>query len=135
MVPFQGCEEHGFWIDEENISQTGLARRAFAPLLEAARKHARSLADERKRARIEAYEREQMAERERDARLAALEREARESAVAATRAAKAERVARERACQPYLDLVQQALDGGDPLPLAERLMKLEKMIEELRGLT
>ncbi len=135
MGPFQGCEEHGFWIDDENVSQTGLARRTFAPLLDAARKHARSLGDERKRARIEEFERQRVAEREWEARRTDLAREEREAAVAAARAAKAERAARERACQPYLELVRNALDGGDPLPLAERLMKLEKMIEELRGLT
>jgi hypothetical protein len=28
--------------------------------------------------------------------------------------------------------VRKALDGGDPLPLAERLMKLEQMVEALR---
>jgi hypothetical protein len=52
MVPFQGCDEHGYWIDDENVGQTGLARRAFAPLLDAARKHARAFADELKHAEL-----------------------------------------------------------------------------------
>jgi hypothetical protein len=61
----------------------------------------------------------------------ALEPEERASAVATARAAKAKRVARELACQPYLDLVRTALDGGDALPLAERFMKLEQMVQDL----
>jgi hypothetical protein len=132
MVPFQGCDEHGFWIDDENISQTGLARRAFAPLLETARKHARAIADQRKRERDEEQERARIAEQQWEARRTDLAREEREAAVAAARAAKAERRARENACQPYLELVQKALEGGDPLPLAERLMRLEQLVEALR---
>jgi hypothetical protein len=131
MVPFQGCDEHGYWIDDENVGQTGLARRAFAPLLDAARKHARAFADELKHAELAEQERERFAEREREARRTALEQEERASAVATARAAKAKRDARELACQPYLDLVRTALDGGDALPLAERLMKLEQMVQDL----
>ena len=128
MVPFQGCDEHGYWIDDENVSQTGLARRAFAPLLDAARKHARTLAEERKRERMLEHERQQQEE----ARRLAREQQRQEAAVAHVRAQLDERAARERACQPYLDLVRGAIAGGDPLPLAERLMKLEEMVRALR---
>lgn len=128
MVPFQGCDEHGFWIDDENVGQTGLARRTFAPVLDAARKRARSIGEERKRARIVEEERARVAAEEARARKAALRREEEE----AHRAEAEQRAARERACQPYLDLVRSAMEGGDPLPLAERLMKLEDMIRALR---
>lgn len=133
MVPFQGCEEHGFWIDDENVSQTGLARRAFAPVLDAARKHARSISEERKRARIAEEQRERLAAIEEQNRRVELAHRKDEEAAAARLAAAQEREARERACQPYFDLVRRAMAGGDPLPLAERLMKLEQMVRELRG--
>ena len=108
--------------------QTGLARRAFAPLLETARKHARALADERKRERMIELERLQQEEARRIAR----EREQRDAVAAVRRIELDDRAARERACQPYLDLVRGAMRGGDPLPLAERLMRLEQLVEALR---
>lgn len=132
MVPFQGCDEHGFWIDDENVGQTGLARRTFAPVLDAARKRARSIGEERKRARIVEEERERVAAEEARARKAALRRQEEEAAATAHRAEAEQRAARVRACQPYFDLVRGAMEGGDPLPLAERLMKLEDMIRALR---
>src|SRR4051812_26701811 len=43
MALFQGCDDHGFWIDEETVSQTGLARPASAARVAIARDAAKQM--------------------------------------------------------------------------------------------
>lgn len=124
MVPLLGCDEHGFWIDDENVGQTRIAR---TPLLDDARKAARRVME----AKQEEAERAREIERAERARMFTHENALRAEREAALRAEAERRAARERAAQPYLDLVSQAVRDGDLLPLAEQLQKLEQAIQAL----
>lgn len=128
MVPLLGCDEHGFWIDDENVSQTRLVR---TPLLEQARKHARGMADAKQREAAAEHDRARDIERAERARMFTQENALRAEREAAVRAEAERRAARERAAQPYLDLVTRAVREGDVLPLAEQLQKLEQAIQAL----
>lgn len=128
MVPLLGCDDHGFWIDDENVGQTRLVR---TPLLEQARKQARGLAEARQRQRAAELERARDIERAERARMFTQENALRAEREAAERAEAQRRAARERAAQPYLDLVGQAVRDGDLLPLAEQLQKLDQAVQAL----
>src|SRR5512143_477704 len=54
MALFQGCDEHGFWIDADTVGQTGLGRPATAGRLARARAAADALKVEVERAEREA---------------------------------------------------------------------------------
>ena len=76
MTLFQGCDEHGFWIDGPVVMQTGLGRPTFAARLEAARARTAALAAEEQRVVREARELAERKLRERDAAKEHEEREA-----------------------------------------------------------
>ena len=124
MVPLLGCDEHGFWVDDEMVGQTRLVRTS---LLEDARKAARRIVE----AKREELERARDIERAERARMFTHENALRAEREAALRAEAERRAARERAAQPYLDLVSQAVRDGDLLPLAEQLQKLDQAIQAL----
>lgn len=128
MVPLLGCDEHGFWIDDENVGQTRLMR---TPLLEQARKQARGIAEARQREKLAELERARDCERAERARMFTQENALRAERDAAQRLEAERKAARERAAQPYLDLVTQAVRDGDMLPLAEQLQKLDQAVAVL----
>lgn len=128
MSLLQGCEEHGYWIDEETVSQTGLARPLVAPQVQRARDAAKAL-------RLEQDRRDK---EDRASRLAE-ERSRRESSAEALAAlaAQKERERREAAdrvarLRPYVQLLAPMFARGDFLPLAEHLMTLHETVETLK---
>lgn len=129
MSLFQGCDAHGFWVDESTITQTGLGRLAMSARLGQARAQAKLAKEERTRAL-----------REEHARLESLEREARErGTTAAAEAARQReleaealreqaetraRAAREAKRQQLAISVRAAIAGGDVMPIVDELMRL-----------
>ncbi len=76
MSLFQGCDSHGFWVDDSTITQTGLGRSSMTARLRDARDAAQRIIDERARPEREAREREAAArQRELDLEREAAERE------------------------------------------------------------
>jgi hypothetical protein len=127
MALFQGCNEHGFWVDHETVSQTGLARPASAARLDAARAAAREMRLEEERRK--AQEREARAQAERDAYEQSAEaRRAREEAEVETRRLEAQR---NRLRMPYVKMLQRMREG-DILPLADYMLQLEDTVEALK---
>ena len=130
MALFQGCDDHGFWVDEETVGQTGLARPALAEQVQHARDVAREMRlDEERR---EAAEREARAALERE-RIA---RENSAEAIAARKAAdEAERRRQEALAwrrAPIVGLLRQIAEHHDPVPLADYLIQLEEQVAQLR---
>jgi hypothetical protein len=154
MSLFQGCDAHGFWVDDTAVTQTGLGRTVMTARLGQARAQARLTKEARARAPQEERERAEAAERlerdraqmlARDAReranaLAqqALEREAAAAAEAArqreieVQAAEARRLAQREAKRERLaDQLRAAIAGGDMAPIIDELMRLDDAITTL----
>lgn len=127
MALFQGCEEHGFWVDHETVSQTGLARPASAARVEAARATAREMRAEEERRKAEEAAARTRAEREAYEQSAEARR-AREDAEAEARRLEAQR---NRLRMPYIKLIQRMREG-DILPLADYMLQLEDTVEKLK---
>lgn len=136
MSLFQGCDAHGFWIDDSTVMQTGLGRVAVAPRVLQARAHAK----QRKR---EALERAAIAEAERKAQeqaarergltlemQRALDREKAERAAREAEEAK-RRAARAARRDELADRVKKAVEGGNVEPLVDELMRIHDALETL----
>jgi hypothetical protein len=129
MALFQGCDDHGFWIDDETVGQTGLARAAVTPQVQRAREAAKAMRIEQERREASERDARAAAERER------LERENSAEAIAARRAAdEAERRRQETLAwrrAPVIRLLRHLTDQHDLAPLADYLIQLEDTIEQL----
>jgi hypothetical protein len=137
MSLFQGCDSHGFWIDESTIAQTNFAHPMHASRVAQMRAAAKALREEIERR--EAEERARLAEEpivraRREAEQQTAKRAAREAAEGAAREAELvrERVLREERRQRYAMLVQAAVEG-DVLPLVDELVRLDETITALES--
>jgi hypothetical protein len=127
MSLFQGCDDHGFWIDDETVGQTGLARPAMAPLVQRAREAAKTLREEV--AKREADERAaQKAQAAEDARLRALDPEQVAKRQLEEHYRQAER--RRVRLEPYIQLVRTI--AFNPNLLADYLLQLEEKVTSLQ---
>jgi hypothetical protein len=127
MSLFQGCDDHGFWIDDETVGQTGLARPAMAPLVQRAREAAKTLREEV--AKREADERAaQKAQAAEDARLRALDPEQVAKRQLEEHYRQAER--RRVRLEPYIQLVRSI--AFNPNLLADYLLQLEEKVSSLQ---
>ncbi len=122
MSLFQGCDAHGFWVDESTVTQTGLGRLTMAARLGQARALAKLTKEERAR-----VARDEPALRE------AIDREVRERAAAAAEALREAAEARARALreakrEKLAVLVRSAVAGGDVMPIVDELLRLEDAI-------
>jgi endogenous inhibitor of DNA gyrase (YacG/DUF329 family) len=125
MTLFQGCDDHGFWIDAEIVGQTGLGRHELADRLAAARKQAAAMTAHEERAKQAARDEAAERARERDEAMAAA-REALEEKARASRREQAERAA---AMGPFLKAARQI--AHDPEQLAEILVRLDRQVAAL----
>lgn len=131
MTMFLGCEGHGFWIDFDTISQTGLGRPVNAVWLADARARAKALGAEQRR--IEEANRDaadkQRREREREQTEAAArgwhEKNERE------KAERREQAARAAAREPYADALREMMRSGFPDEIADLLARQERQLAEL----
>lgn len=131
MTLFQGCDGHGFWLDRETVTQTGLGHPKHAPWLADARSRAKVLAVEQRRSEKEARETATQRERERER-----EREANEAAARAAREEREKAQRREQAAiaaarEPYVDAIRDVIRGNDPNALADLLARQERQIATL----
>lgn len=132
MSLFQGCDSHGFWIDDSTITQTNLAHPQHAARVSQMRAAAKALrdelariaAEERARREAEPHVRAQLEAAEAEARAEA-ERRAREEAEERARAA------REAHRKRVHDVVSHAVERGNLHPIVEHLMRLEDAINSL----
>jgi flagellar biosynthesis GTPase FlhF len=161
MSLFQGCDAHGFWVDESTITQTGLGRTTMAPRMAEARAAAKRIVNELTRPEREASERERVLAAEEQAREIALaaEEEAKREAEAkrardaaelqrqlAAEAAERERVRlaeelerqRQRAIAEAealrartIERVNAAIKSGDSAPIVDELLRLDAIVKEL----
>jgi hypothetical protein len=125
MMLFQGCDDHGFWIDAEVVGQTGLGRQVLAARLADARKRAAAVTALEERAKQAARDEAAERARERNEAIAA-EREALEETARAERREQAERAA---AMGPFLTAARQI--AHDPEQLAEILVRLDQKVAAL----
>lgn len=129
MTLFQGCDDHGFWIDGPTVTQTGLGRPALAARLASARSRATAIVEEEQRLERAVREAANLREREREA---ARER-VRQQAQAAEEQHRRDAAEREASLRPFLDTVELAFRLGQQRPLAELLQRLEGAVAELRA--
>jgi len=136
MSLFQGCDAHGFWVDDSTVTQTGLGRIAVAARVAHARAQAKLRKEAIERAAIEEREAVLAAERaarERGTTLAAERARAREEAERAARAAEeARREALRLARRTELGTrIRAAVAENNVEPLIDELMRLHDAIEAL----
>ncbi len=118
---FQGCSEHGYWIDADMVEHTGLARTGLKKRLDQMvetrdafrREQARREADEAERARLREAE-----ERAREAERAGQEQQRKRAWIGAKRSKIVERV-------------NAAIASGDSGAIVDELLRLETLIEAL----
>jgi len=129
MSLFQGCDEHGFWVDDETVGQTGLVRPAIAPQVQRARDRAKVLRVEQEAREAEERAAREAEERNRDAGWEAMENKMR--AAAAEQERRRQESLRIARLLPYLRTVK-AIEN-DPEALATLLMRLEEKIDLLQA--
>lgn len=125
MSLFQGCDAHGFWVDDSTITQTGLGRLAIAPRVTQARAAAKARREALARIAAEGRERMQAEEHE-----AATRREDAARAVAEAKEAR-ERALREAKRHALTTKVRAALASGEVGPLVDELIRLDDAITQL----
>lgn len=130
MALFQGCDEHGFWIDDETVGQTGLARPANAARVKVARETAKAIRrDEELREAAERAAREEAAR-------ALLEAENSAEAIHARKEAEEIERRRQEALAwrrvPYVKMLREMAQTGNFAPVADLLADLQEAIEDLR---
>lgn len=130
MALFQGCDEHGFWVDDETVGQTGLARPWVAPQIQRARDAAKAMRAEEERVAAEEKARREAAERERLAKENSADaiRARREKEIADNRAA--EQKAWRRA--PFMKLLRELTANDDLIPLADYMAQLQETVDWLK---
>lgn len=168
---FQGCSKHGYWVDADTVSQTGLGRPGLVARLKKIRDDeeeriaasVKRKADEQERARKEKEEAERLRqEREREAErlreegrkeaqrkadekqrkadekrrqgeLKQRQREEakREKAEANRRAHELEVQLAEQRQARLLEAVKAAMATGDPAPIVNELVTLDKLVADL----
>jgi len=132
MSLFQGCDKHGFWIDDSTVMSTNLAHPANAPRVAQMRAATKLLRDELARAAAEEAARlaEEPAARAKREAEAARDRE--EAARKAQRDAD-ERARRQREAKRNRveELVHRAVDRRDIDGLVDELMRLDDAITSL----
>lgn len=131
MTLFLGCDGHGFWIDRETVTQTGLGHPRNTAWLADARARSKALVAEQRR--TEEAEREAAAKRER-------EREREESEAAARawheknereKAERREMAARAAAREPYASALREMIRTGFPDEIADLLARQDRQITKL----
>jgi hypothetical protein len=139
MSLFQGCDEHGVWVDDETVGQTGLGRAAIAPQVQRAREVAKARRVEHEAREAEERAAREAEERNRDADWEAMERGMRaaaeeERARARAAAAEAERQRLERIRQARLQKLTAMVKSleFEPEAFAEYLLQLEEKIAALQ---
>jgi chemotaxis protein histidine kinase CheA len=130
MALFQGCEEHGYWVDEETVDQTGLARPWVAPQVQRARDAAKAMRAEREARDAAEREARDAAERLRAADWEAMSAKMRAAADAAERERQRHERIRAERLRPFLMLVQATAFA--PQQLADYLMQLEDKVTALQ---
>lgn len=118
---FQGCDQHGFWIDADTVSQTGLARPDLDARVRRMRDDADAFRAERERAA--AVERERARQRELAEEQA--ENEARERGTERQRAQIEARRTR------LVEQIDAAIARGDSGTIVDELLRLETLIVAL----
>jgi hypothetical protein len=143
MALFQGCDEHGFWLDAETAGQTGLARPGVAPQVERAREAAKAFRVEQERREAEEREAREADDRARGEEWEAMSKKMRAAAegdAERRRVAAAEESERRRLealawrRTPYVKLVRELVENHDLIPLADYLMQLEERLQRLEGI-
>jgi hypothetical protein len=134
---FQGCELHGYWVDEDAIAHTGLAQDDIERRLSAKRADPARIEQERQ----QREELEEQRARERDARQRSelrpdlLPVAPHSDQLLATRdAARAERPVtpqRDPELARVIALVDQAIASGSTRPLASELLRLQREVTAL----
>jgi hypothetical protein len=134
---FQGCELHGYWVDDDALAHTGLARDDLDRRLAAKRANPARIEHERK----QREELEEQRAREREARQRSERRPdllpvaPHSDQLLATR--QAVRAERPVAAQPDPELarlvaiVEQAVRSGAARPLASELLRLQREVTAL----
>lgn len=136
MSLFQGCDAHGFWVDESTVTQTGLGRVSMSARLGQARAHAKLAKDAQVQAAREEQARIAMLEhqaRERGTTAAAEAARQRELEAKAAREAAEERARalREKKRQRLAATVRAAIADDDVMPIVDELMRLDDAITTL----
>lgn len=136
MSLFQGCDAHGFWVDDSTVTQTGLGRLAVASRIVHARAQAKTRKEGIERAAAEERERKLAEERDARERGTTLEVERARARAEAERLAReaeeARRVAIRLARRKELgDRIRSAIASGDVEPLVDELMRLNDALELL----
>lgn len=136
MSLFQGCDSHGFWVDDSTVTQTGLGRIAVAPRVIQARAQAKLRKEAVERALVEEREAKLAAERaarERGTTLEAERARAREEAERAAREAEEERLAalRDARRSELRARIRAAVADNNVEPLVDELLRLHDAIEAL----
>lgn len=133
-VHFQGCDRHGFWVDADTISQTGLVRPDLRERIKRMHEDVEAQrAEIERRARAKANDQREREREEEQARLAAAQRHAvrERQRSAAMRASIEENVARALASGKATSIVDEIVRLQEMIvDLAERLTDVEKKLSK-----
>jgi hypothetical protein len=137
MALFQGCEDHGYWIDDETVGQTGLGRPWVAPQIQRARDAAKAMRAEREAREAAEREAREEAERARGGAWEAVAAKMRAAADAAEQERERQVRIRTARLQPYITLVKSTEHRPDQLAaylmeLEDKVIALQQQVAELQ---